>query len=85
LPSAASNWRSSGWVTRTRWTVIGVIPIMQVASVAALDEVPEDLQLCARTLGASGSYTLLHVQLRLLLKLVYPDARSAYILMVRRQ
>jgi len=44
--------------------VIGVTPIMAVTSVVALDEVPEDLRLCARTLGASRFYTLLHVQLR---------------------
>ena len=33
--------------------MIGVIPIMAVTTVAALDEVPDDLRLCARTLGAS--------------------------------
>ena len=41
-----------------------VDPIMTVTTVAALDEVPEDLRLCARTLGASRRYTLLHVQIR---------------------
>jgi hypothetical protein len=30
---------------------VGVAPIMAVTTVAALDEVPEDLRLCARTLG----------------------------------
>ena len=33
-------------------------------TVAALDEVPEDLRLCARTLGASSRYTMLRVQIR---------------------
>ncbi|MBV9451599.1 MAG: ABC transporter permease subunit [Streptosporangiaceae bacterium] len=42
----------------------GIIPIMTIATVAALDEVPEDLLLAARTLGASRRYTLLHIQLR---------------------
>ncbi|HEX6519620.1 MAG TPA: ABC transporter permease [Streptosporangiaceae bacterium] len=42
----------------------GIIPIMTIATVAALDEVPEDLLLAARTLGASRKYTLLRVQLR---------------------
>ena len=37
---------------------------MAVTTVAALDEVAEDLMLCARTLGASRAYTLLHVQIR---------------------
>ena len=44
--------------------MVGVIPVMAVTTVAALDEVPEDLRLCARTLGASRGYTLLHVQIR---------------------
>jgi ABC-type nitrate/sulfonate/bicarbonate transport system permease component len=44
--------------------IVGIIPIMAVTTVAALDEVPEDLRLCARTLGATRRYTLLHVQIR---------------------
>ncbi len=35
-----------------------------VQAQAALDEVPEDLRLCARTLGASRLYTLARVQIR---------------------
>jgi ABC-type phosphate transport system permease subunit len=42
----------------------GVIPTMIVATVAALVDVPEDLQLAPRTLGASGLYALWHVQVR---------------------
>ena len=41
-----------------------MIPIMAVTTVAALDEVPDDLRLCARTLGASSRYTMLRVQIR---------------------
>jgi ABC-type nitrate/sulfonate/bicarbonate transport system permease component len=37
--------------------MIGVAPIMAVTMVAALDEVPDDLRLCVRTLGASPRYT----------------------------
>jgi ABC-type nitrate/sulfonate/bicarbonate transport system permease component len=44
--------------------MIGVAPIMAVTTVAALDEVPDDLRLCARALGASHRYTMLHVQVR---------------------
>jgi hypothetical protein len=36
--------------------VIGVAPIMAVATVASLDQVPEDLRLCARTLGATSLF-----------------------------
>jgi NitT/TauT family transport system permease protein/taurine transport system permease protein len=57
-------WFGIGEMPKEVLIIIGVIPIMAVASVAALDEVPEDLRLCARTLGASRGYTLLHVQIR---------------------
>jgi ABC-type nitrate/sulfonate/bicarbonate transport system permease component len=57
-------WFGIGELPKEVLIIIGVIPIMAVASVAALDEVPDDLRLCARTLGASRAYTLLHVQLR---------------------
>jgi NitT/TauT family transport system permease protein/taurine transport system permease protein len=45
--------------------------------VAALDEVPEDLRLCARTLGASRAYTLWHVQIRSALPTMITGMRIA--------
>jgi ABC-type nitrate/sulfonate/bicarbonate transport system permease component len=57
-------WFGIGELPKEVLIIIGVIPIMAVATVAALDEVPEDLRLCARTLGAARAYTLLHVQIR---------------------
>ena len=57
-------WFGIGELPKEVLIVIGVTPIMAVTTVAALDEVPEDLLLCARTLGASRLYTLLHVQIR---------------------
>jgi len=57
-------WFGIGELPKEVLIIIGVIPIMAVASVAAIDEVPEDLRLCARTLGASRLYTLIHVQIR---------------------
>jgi ABC-type nitrate/sulfonate/bicarbonate transport system permease component len=57
-------WFGIGELPKDVLIIIGVTPIMAVTSVAALDEVPEDLRLCARTLGASRLYTLLHVQIR---------------------
>jgi ABC-type nitrate/sulfonate/bicarbonate transport system permease component len=56
-------WFGIGEMPKEVLIVFGVIPIMAVATVAALDEVPDDLRLCARTLGASRAYTLLHVQI----------------------
>ncbi len=57
-------WFGIGELPKEVLIIIGVTPIMAVTTVAALDEVPDDLSLCARTLGASRAYTLLHVQIR---------------------
>jgi ABC-type nitrate/sulfonate/bicarbonate transport system permease component len=57
-------WFGIGEMPKEVLIIIGVTPIMAVTTVAALDEVPEDLRLCARTLGASRFHTMLHVQLR---------------------
>ncbi len=57
-------WFGIGELPKDILIIIGVAPIMAVTTVAALDEVPEDLRLCARTLGASRLCTLLQVQLR---------------------
>ena len=57
-------WFGIGELPKEVLITIGVTPIMAVTTVAALDEVPEDLRLCARTLGAARAYTLLHVQIR---------------------
>ncbi|HEX7995953.1 MAG TPA: ABC transporter permease [Streptosporangiaceae bacterium] len=57
-------WLGIGELPKEVLIVVGVVPVMAVTTVAALDEVPEDLKLCARTLGASRPYALLHVQIR---------------------
>jgi ABC-type nitrate/sulfonate/bicarbonate transport system permease component len=57
-------WLGIGEMPKVVLIMIGVIPIMAVTTVAALDEVPDDLRLCARTLGASPRYTMLRVQIR---------------------
>src|SRR5580698_1500544 len=57
-------WFGIGELPKEVLIVIGVAPVMAVATVAALDQVPEDLRLCARTLGATPLFTLLHVQVR---------------------
>jgi ABC-type nitrate/sulfonate/bicarbonate transport system permease component len=56
-------WFGIGELPKEVLIVFGIVPIMVVATVAALDEVPDDLRLCARTLGASRRYALLHVQI----------------------
>jgi ABC-type nitrate/sulfonate/bicarbonate transport system permease component len=57
-------WFGIGELPKVVLIVIGVLPIMIVSTVAALDSVPPELEQCARTLGASRLYTLFHVQLR---------------------
>src|SRR6185312_12366815 len=57
-------WLGIGETPKEVLIIVGVVPLMAVMTVAALDEVPDDLRLCARTLGASRAYTLLHAQIR---------------------
>jgi ABC-type nitrate/sulfonate/bicarbonate transport system permease component len=57
-------WLGIGEMPKEVLILIGVAPVMAVTTVAALDEVPDDLRLCARTLGASPRYTMLRVQIR---------------------
>jgi NitT/TauT family transport system permease protein/taurine transport system permease protein len=57
-------WLGIGEMPKEVLILIGVAPVMAVTTVAALDEVPEDLRLCARTLGATPRYTMLRVQIR---------------------
>lgn len=57
-------WFGIGELPKEVLIVFGIVPIMAVATVAALDEVPDDLILAGRVLGASRWYTLMHVQLR---------------------
>jgi ABC-type nitrate/sulfonate/bicarbonate transport system permease component len=57
-------WFGIGELPKIVLIVIGVLPIMIVSTVAALDAVPPELEQCARTLGASRLYTLFNVQIR---------------------
>jgi ABC-type nitrate/sulfonate/bicarbonate transport system permease component len=70
-------WLGIGETPKEVLIMIGVIPVMAVTTVAALDEVPDDLRLCARTLGASGPYTLLRVQIRAALPGILTGMRIA--------
>ncbi len=70
-------WFGIGELPKEVLIVIGVAPIMAVTTVAALDQVPEDLRLCARTLGASPLFTLLHVQVRAALPGIITGMRIA--------
>jgi ABC-type nitrate/sulfonate/bicarbonate transport system permease component len=70
-------WLGIGEAPKEVLILIGVVPIMAVTTAAALDEVPEDLRLCARTLGASARYTMLRVQIRAALPGIITGMRLA--------
>jgi ABC-type nitrate/sulfonate/bicarbonate transport system permease component len=70
-------WFGIGELPKEVLIIVGVIPVMVIATVAALDDVPEDLQLCARTLGASRLYTMGHVQIRAALPGIITGMRIA--------
>src|ERR1700733_11592652 len=57
-------WLGIGETPKEVLIMIGVAPIMAVTTVAALDEGPDDLALCARTLGASPRPTMLRLRIR---------------------
>jgi ABC-type nitrate/sulfonate/bicarbonate transport system permease component len=57
-------WLGIGELPKEVLIMIGVIPVMTVTTVASLDAVPDDLRLCARTLGASRWHTMSRVQIR---------------------
>jgi NitT/TauT family transport system permease protein/taurine transport system permease protein len=70
-------WFGIGELPKFVLIVIGVVPIMIVSTVAALDNTPRELAECARTLGASRLYTLWHVQIRAALPGIITGMRLA--------
>ena len=70
-------WFGIGETPKEVLILIGVVPIMAVTTVAVLDEVPDDLRLCARTLGASARHTMLRVQIRAALPGIITGMRLA--------
>jgi ABC-type nitrate/sulfonate/bicarbonate transport system permease component len=70
-------WFGVGELPKEVLIVFGVVPVMIVATLAALDDVPQDLQLAARTLGASRAYALGHVQIRAALPGIITGMRIA--------
>lgn len=70
-------WFGIGQAPKIVLIVIGILPIMIVSTLAALDGVPKELEQCARTLGASRGYTLWHVQVRGALPAIMTGMRIA--------
>ena len=57
-------WFGIGETSKFLLILLGVVPIMIIATVAALDAVPRELEQAARALGAGHVRTLLTVRLR---------------------
>lgn len=70
-------WFGIGELPKEVLIGFGVVPVMIIATLAALDDVPDDLRFAARTLGASPVYTLLHVQIRAALPSIITGMRIA--------
>jgi len=70
-------WFGIGQTPKVVLISIGVLPIMVVTTLAALDSVPKDLEHCGRTLGASKRYVLANVQVRAALPSIVTGMRIA--------
>jgi ABC-type nitrate/sulfonate/bicarbonate transport system permease component len=70
-------WLGIGELPKEVLIIVGVTPLMAIVTVTALGEVPEDLRLCAQTLGAGRRYALLHVQIRAALPSILTGMRIA--------
>lgn len=70
-------WFGIGELPKVLLIGIGVIPIMVVSVVAALDTVPEEYVEAAMSLGASWRYALLHVRIRAALPGIITGLRLA--------
>lgn len=57
-------WFGIGEAPKIILITAGVVPVMAISTVAALDSVPREMLNCARCLGASEWYTMLHVRIR---------------------
>lgn len=70
-------WFGIGETPKFVLILIGVVPIMIIATVTALDAVPTELVQASRSLGASPTWSLLTVRLRSALPGIITGARLA--------
>ena len=70
-------WFGIGETSKFLLILVGVVPIMIIATVSALDAVPKELEQAARSLGASPTWTLVTVRLRSALPAIITGMRLA--------
>jgi ABC-type nitrate/sulfonate/bicarbonate transport system permease component len=57
-------WFGIGEASKVALIFFGVLPVVTIATLGALDAVPDELSHASRSLGASPLHTMLHVRLR---------------------
>lgn len=70
-------WFGIGETSKFLLILIGVVPIMIIATVAALDAVPDELEQAGRSLGGSPARVLVTVRLRAALPAIVTGMRLA--------
>lgn len=70
-------WFGVGEMSKVLLIMIGVVPIMAIATVSALDSVPPELIEAGRVLGAGRFYNLMHVRVRAALPGIVTGMRIA--------
>ncbi len=70
-------WFGIGELPKVILITLGVIPILAVATAAALEEVPQGMLDTSLSLGASSAYTLIHVRLRAAVPFIVTAMRLA--------
>ena len=70
-------WFGIGETSKFLLILVGVVPIMIIATVTALDAVPDELVRASRSLGAGTLRTLTHVRLRHALPAIITGMRIA--------
>jgi ABC-type nitrate/sulfonate/bicarbonate transport system permease component len=70
-------WFGIGETSKFLLILVGVVPIMIIATVSALDAVPKELEQAARSLGATPFWTLVTVRLRSALPSIITGMRLA--------
>jgi NitT/TauT family transport system permease protein/taurine transport system permease protein len=70
-------WFGVGDLPKIVLITIGVIPVMVVSTVSALDQVPEEMVNAARCLGASSTYAMIHIRIRAAIPSIITGMRIA--------
>lgn len=70
-------WFGIGETSKVLLIMFGVVPIMAIATVGALEAVPNELLEAGKVLGANARYNLLHVRIRAALPAIVTGMRIA--------